>query len=540
MGTAGNESALLSDKLEFFGLDAAAQSKLKALKPILSEALDAALNAFYDKARNSGLTAQYFKNDQHVAAARAKQVAHWTAIASAEFDDAFVARTRAVGMAHVHSGVEPRWYIGGYAIIIDSLTKAVLKQLWKPGLFKSTSPEAAAEATSLVTRAAMLDLDLAISVYIDEMLARSRNSEAALKVAEEERVAALAVLGEGLKSLAAGNLDIRIDQMLAPGFDDIKSDFNTAVDKLKDTLLSVVATSAEIHNGTTEISTATNNLSQRTERQAASLQETAAALEQITVTVKKTAEGTTHAQEVVTTAADDAGTGGEVVKRAIEAMAKIEQSSTQIGQIIGVIDEIAFQTNLLALNAGVEAARAGEAGRGFAVVASEVRALAQRSAEAAKEIKGLISASTTQVAQGVSLVNETGAALERIVSRVGVISSVIRDIAASAQEQSTGLQEVNNAVNDMDHVTQQNAAMVEQTTAASGALSQETDKLNGLMSQFQLGRPAVRTRQLGRSTNSANRPAPMKGRVTRAPAPKQAAAPANAAPATSADSWEEF
>ena len=190
---------------------------------------------------------------------------------------------------------------------------------------------------------------------------------------------------------------------------------------------------------------------------------------------------------MVAAADEDAKKSAVVVRQAVEAMDAIAKSSQQISQIIGVIDEIAFQTNLLALNAGVEAARAGDAGRGFAVVASEVRALAQRSAEAAKEIKGLISASTTQVEHGVKLVAETGKSLERIMAQVTEINDVVGEIAAGAKEQATGLGEVNTAINQMDQVTQQNAAMVEQSTAASHSLSQETAQLSGLIGQFQIG-----------------------------------------------------
>jgi methyl-accepting chemotaxis protein len=249
-----------------------------------------------------------------------------------------------------------------------------------------------------------------------------------------------------------------------------------------------VATSASaIQSGAREISTASDDLSRRTEQQAASLEETAAALDEITATVKKSAEGAKHAREVVGAADTDAKNGAVVVKQAVEAMDAIAHSSGQIGQIIGVIDEIAFQTNLLALNAGVEAARAGEAGRGFAVVASEVRALAQRSADAAKEIKGLISTSTSQVDMGVKLVAETGQALERIISQVSEINTVVAEIASGAQEQATGLAQVNTAINQMDQTTQQNATMVEESTAASHSLSQETSQLSGLIGRFQTG-----------------------------------------------------
>ena len=268
----------------------------------------------------------------------------------------------------------------------------------------------------------------------------------------------------------------------------------------------ITGQAVSIRQGATEISSASDEMSRRTEQQAASLEETAAALDQITATVRRTAEVTREASGVVAKAKVDAQHSGEVVQQAMSAMGAIETSSAQITSIIGVIDEIAFQTNLLALNAGVEAARAGDSGKGFAVVASEVRALAQRSAEAAKEIKALISASTQQVNAGVSLVDETGKALERIVGQVGHINALVTEIAASAQEQSGALAEVNTAVNQMDQVVQQNAAMVEQSTAASHALAREGDELAGLMAQFEVtaGAPSAPGRARARPSAPSN------------------------------------
>ena len=293
-------------------------------------------------------------------------------------------------------------------------------------------------------------------------------------------------VASGLERLAEGDLVSRLDQKFAGNYEKLRGDFNVAVEKLQDTMRSIAATTQGVHSGATEINQASDDLSRRTEQQAASLEETAAALDEITATVRRTAEGAKEARDVAGAAKDEAERSGAVVKDTVAAMASIEGSSRQISNIIGVIDEIAFQTNLLALNAGVEAARAGDAGRGFAVVATEVRALAQRSADAAKEIKALISASGKQVDSGVKLVGETGLALGRIVDQINRLSTLVTEIAGSTQEQSTGLSEVNSAVNQMDKVTQQNAAMVEQATAASHGLSSEAEALARLVGQFQI------------------------------------------------------
>ncbi|MGH6955246.1 MAG: methyl-accepting chemotaxis protein, partial [Caulobacteraceae bacterium] len=305
--------------------------------------------------------------------------------------------------------------------------------------------------------------------------------------------------------------------------------------------MKVISTAAfGMRSGSGEISQAADNLSKRTEQQAASLEETAAALDEITATVRKTAEGANHAREIVSTARADAEQSGEVVRRAVGAMSAIEQSAQQISQIIGVIDEIAFQTNLLALNAGVEAARAGDAGKGFAVVASEVRALAQRSADAAKEIKALISASTQQVGQGVDLVGQTGQSLERIVGQVAEITGVVSEIAASAQEQATGLQEVNTAVNQMDQVTQQNAAMVEQSTAASHSLSQEAGELARLVGRFKVGEEPVVSPSHRSHAPSYDGAAPRPALKTVSTHAGGGGALRRPEPTVEADNWEEF
>jgi methyl-accepting chemotaxis protein len=320
-----------------------------------------------------------------------------------------------------------------------------------------------------------------------EVVETRRKEEIKARNHAESLAAFMKTFSNALCRLANGEFDFRVTETLSTDYEPLRQDLNSSLDKLQKLLRSIYSISSSIQSGTREISSASDDLSRRTEQQAASLEGTASALDEITGAVRTAAEGAARARQVVAAAKDEATKSGGVVDEAVRAMSGIEKSSQQITQIIGVIDEIAFQTNLLALNAGVEAARAGDAGRGFAVVATEVRALAQRSAGAAKEIKSLISTSAAQVGQGVQLVAESGNALQRIMVQVAEIDTVVTTIAAGAVEQATALDGVNAAINKMDEVTQQNAAMAEQSSAASRSLSQETVQLASLIGQFKVG-----------------------------------------------------
>ncbi|HBF31532.1 HAMP domain-containing methyl-accepting chemotaxis protein [Rhizobium sp.] len=370
---------------------------------------------------------------------------------------------------------------------------------------------------------------------------RARAAEADRQRAQD-MAQATSGLADGLKHLSQGDLTFRLTQQFAGDFESLRSDFNTAVGQLAETLRSVADATGSIDGGAREISQSAEDLSKRTEQQAASLEETAAALDQITTNVANSSKRTEEARHIAIEANKSARRSGEVVSNAVTAMQRIEQSSSQISNIIGVIDEIAFQTNLLALNAGVEAARAGEAGKGFAVVAQEVRELAQRSAQAAKEIKGLIRNSGDEVSAGVKLVQETGEALKHIEEQVVVINTQLDAIATSAKEQSVGLAEVNTAVNQMDQVTQQNAAMVEESTAASAALAGEVKRLRDIISGFRVDQ--------GNSAPATRRPEPAKAdhKPVASPARRMMAKVAGAvglgggstAAAAAGENWQEF
>ncbi|MDI7862270.1 methyl-accepting chemotaxis protein [Rhizobiaceae bacterium n13] len=343
----------------------------------------------------------------------------------------------------------------------------------------------------------------AVSVFRANAIERARleeQAEADRNLSESERAArerqkaaeaadlqfAVQALGDGLGRLSNGDLAYRIETPFVTQLDSLRQDFNNSVNKLNEAMQAVGSNARAISAGANEIRSSADDMSKRTEQQAASVEETAAALEQITTTVKDAARRAEEASQLVGRTRTGAEKSGQVVRTAVDAMHQIEKSSSEISNIIGVIDDIAFQTNLLALNAGVEAARAGEAGKGFAVVAQEVRELAQRSANAAKEIKSLITTSGEQVQTGVQLVVETGKALDVIVAEVQEINRHVHAIAEAAREQSVGLQEINTAVNTMDQGTQQNAAMVEESTAASHGLATEAGSLIALMGQFKL------------------------------------------------------
>ena len=371
---------------------------------------------------------------------------------------------------------------------------------------------------------------------------QAEREERAQREAEQARMVAevVAELGHGLENLARGNLTYRVSKEFTAEYKKIQKDFNAAIEQLQDTVQRIASSSMEISNAAAEIATATTDLSQRTEEQAASLEETSASMEEIAATVKQNAENAQRANELTRETCDVAGRGEAVVAEAVTAMAQIEESSRRISDIISVIDEIARQTNLLALNAAVEAARAGEAGRGFAVVASEVRSLAQRSSQAAKDIKDLIVNSSGQVDLGVQLVNRAGDSLKEILQSIRAVADIVADIANASTEQAAGIDQINKALAQMDEVTQQNSALVEENAATAKTLEDQSNALDGRVAVFQLD---------GAGQSMAAVAAPPRAAVVRkpsanAPARKAAASYGSARNVQGAlavkEEWEEF
>ncbi|WP_374330074.1 methyl-accepting chemotaxis protein [Aestuariivirga sp.] len=444
----------LSSRLDFIGLDAQARTDLTDNSDFVMKVLSPLLDRFYEQLARSPAVAPFFRTPEAVARAKAAQLAHWDTISNGAFDEAYVQGVRRVGKTHARIGLAPRWYVGGYAMVLGGLVTAVLRARWPALLGGRAGMERT--LTSLI-KATLLDMDFAMSVYIDESETRRRESEAEAKRAEaralsQERSLIVSSIGEALQRLAGKDLTTRIEGDLPPDYEQLVTDFNAAASQVQLAMMAINGSIETIQSATREIAAASADLSKRAEEHAFMVDTTVNDLSKVTM---MDAHGPRPGE-------DEGMAEQSTIGQAVSAMSNIEQSARKITQIIGVMDEIAFQTNLLALNAGVEAARAGDAGRGFAVVASEVRALAQRSAAAAKEIKALIQLSSSQVETGSRLVREAGQAM----------------------------QDFGNSMDRIDQITQQNAAMAEQSTAACHSLAEQAEDLLREVKTFRIGAAA--------------------------------------------------
>jgi len=459
----------LSARLGFYELEGVSRSALAGVRRALGRRIDTALARFYARVATVPALSRFFGSEAHMGQARNAQKEHWLGAFSQGINEAYAARAVNIGRTHARIGLEPKWYIGGYALVLEEIIAAMVM----PGPLRLLPwRRALARDLAALVKVSFLDMDLALSAYFIDSEEKMR------RIVRDQ-------LGASLAELARGNLRARATGLPAE-YAGVESDFNAAALALNRALADVVQGIEVMTDGSREIRAASDDLARRTEEQASSLEETARAIGEVTAGVQDTARTTGDARKAIAGAQDEATQGREIVSQAIAAMGQIEASSKKIGQIITVIDGIAFQTNLLALNAGVEAARAGEAGKGFAVVASEVRALAQRSAEAANDIKELITGSARQVSIGASLVDDTGKALASITERIGGLREAVDGMAQAAELQAANLAQINRSVSDVDRMTQQNAAMAEQCTAAARSLAEQAGNLSGTVERFEL------------------------------------------------------
>ncbi|MEM6584346.1 MAG: globin-coupled sensor protein [Pseudomonadota bacterium] len=458
----------LSERLNFYGIIAQDPAH-KGVSRAVNRRIERALDDFYAELRSRENLSAMFEDPAMMDRARKAQARHWQSVFDEGVDERFRDRAAHIGAVHARIGLEPKWYVGSYARMLEHLIEETIAPGWQRYL---PWKRAQARRAVALVKVSLLDIELALSSYFFDL----KNKVSSVNEG----------LGIALAGLADG--DLTVEQVTLPKeYEKVESDFNTTLGTLQSTIGAVVENVTSITTGSAEIRSASNDLARRTEEQAANLEETAAAIADTNQRIQDTAQTTKDARGTIASATQKAGDGAKIVAQAVTAMDQIESSSEEINNIISVIDSIAFQTNLLALNAGVEAARAGETGKGFAVVASEVRALAQRCTEAADEVKSLISASSEHVSSGVDLVKRSGEAFAAINEGVAELATSINAIAESTEVQASSLSQITSTVRDLDNSTQQNAAMAEECTAAAASLASEAEKLGQTVSHFQIG-----------------------------------------------------
>ncbi len=454
---------------DFVSLDEKSYKTFPAIRSIITKHGRGALDKLYKKIRQDSDTSKLLPSPEIRERAADAQFSHWQKLFSGDFDDDQVKRSETVGKVHSKIGLTPSYYVGGYALVLGEL----IEQSLTSGLHNRLNGKKLGHSLSTLVKVALLDMEAALSSYFREQ--------------EQARQAIIESLGTALRSLKNGDLQAQLDE-LPDSFKSIAQDFHDMRFELSSILTEMADAAENIDTGSNEISSAANDLASRTERSASGITRTAEVMREVNIGIQTTVESVKRVNDSISAVNSEAGSSGAIVESDIVAMDKIEVSSPEIGHITEVIEAIAFQTNLLALNAGVEAARAGDAGKGFAVVANEVRALAHRTTESAKDIKTLIGKSGADVAEGAELVRQTKSALEHIIRRLSDAAGETSEITGNASSQAENLQQISDEIQNIEVSTQQNAAMVEESNAASRSLSEEARRLSRIVGRFKLER----------------------------------------------------
>ncbi len=478
--------ASLAGRLRFAGLDETQSDFLRNYRSMLEPYVKAGLRDVMNRFQSMPDCSPSFESENQLDRLHDLQSSHWSVLTDARFDALYAERVKVLSDNAGRMGLDPRWQIASHAIVLEHLLGGLVTEHAPRSILPGSRKKSRelAEAVKNIVRLVMVDTEIAVSLRFNEL--RLRHGRELAEQRDNDRSEAATLLGAALTAFAAGDLKARICGDLPEAYRDVAASFNAALETIGASLTSAQQGIGDAETLSARFADIGRSIAERSGQQAEALAETSRALQAMIGNLAENGTRISATETAVSRARDAAVESGKAIGEAIDAMSDIEQSAEHIGRIIGTIDEIAFQTNLLALNAGIEAARAGEAGKGFAVVAQEVRELAQRSADAAREIKQLINQSTHEVSTGSKLVQEAGTVLSAISQQIVTVSQHVETIATATQDQSSALHNVNGSVNQMDQMTQQNAALAEQSSAASRVLSGEVEALLDLVQRFQM------------------------------------------------------